>query len=82
VLNSAITYDGGHGFWTIWSAHWTGTQWVNADYFAGSLRTNTAIYLQAVAPIPGTPDVWGAGAISASNGASSNTMVAVYPSLP
>ena len=82
VLNSGITYDGGHGFWSGWSAHWTGTQWVNADYFATSLLTNTSINFQAVAPIPGTTDVWGAGAISAGNGGSSNTLVAVYPSLP
>ena len=84
VLNPSVTYDGGHGFWAGWSAHWTGAQWVNADYFGPSLLDNTAEAIRAVAPVPGTASTWGVGAISSGNVpfSSGNTMVAVYGSLP
>jgi hypothetical protein len=82
VVNPAMTYDGAHGFWAGWSAHWTGTQWVNADYFDPSM-SDTAEGFRAVAPIPGTSSVWGVGAISSGSASDpGNTMVAVYGSLP
>jgi len=80
IINGGITADGAQGFWNGYTTHWTGTKWVNADYFAfpGSWTAG----FDAVAPIPGTSDIWGVGSFGNGNGGSENTMVADYPALP
>jgi hypothetical protein len=81
TITPGIVYDNSHGFWSGYTAHWTGTAWVNADFFGSSMAT-TAESFGGVAAIPGTGDVWGVGAISPSSATNYHTMVAVYPALP
>jgi hypothetical protein len=83
VDGGGATSDNAQGFWSGASAHWTGTQWVNADTFASSLAT-AEVFIHAVAPVPGTSDVWGVGAVAASGQpvSAASTMVAVYGALP
>ncbi len=82
IVNPSITYDGGNGFWAGYSAHYTGTKWVNTDYFGPSFGHSFATNINAVAPIPGSSSVWGVGAIGSGNSSSESTLVAVNGPLP
>src|SRR5215475_2875371 len=70
LASGSLTYDGGHGFWTGWSAHYTGTGWVNTGYFGPSFYSVGSTWsaaINAVAAIPGSSSVWGVGAIGSGN---------------
>lgn len=62
-------------------AHWTGTRWLDTNNFAAQIRGGTSQLSGALAVIPGTSSVWGAGAISRSATAT-DSMVIVYGKLP
>jgi hypothetical protein len=83
LVFGSLTYDGGHGFWAGYSAHYTGTGWVNTSYFAPSFGSDYNVTIPAVAPIPGSSSVWGVGAIGSGNSpAWISTLVAVNGPLP
>lgn len=79
---SGLTYDGENGFWAGWQAHWTGTKWLDTNNFAAQIRRGTTVNTgDALAVIPGTSSVWGAGTISRS-ATVYGSMVIVYGRLP
>ena len=84
LLSNTLSYDGKSGFWSGWYAHWTGRQWLNADFSIGSQLTDTGWGNQGVTvAIPGTHSVWGVGTIDRTqNSAITNGLVAVYGPLP
>lgn len=83
VINPDLTYDDADGFWAGYSAHYTGTAWVNTDFFGPSFGSTWAASFQAVAAIPGSASVWGVGGIGSGDESPwTNTLVAVNGSLP
>jgi hypothetical protein len=85
ALWAPLKYDGAHGFWAGADAHYTGTGWVNTDYFGASFNSGSGfdVEFQAVAPIPGSTSAWGVGGIGTGNQpAWTNTLVAVNGPLP
>jgi len=82
-VSGSLTYDGAHGFWAGWSAHYTGTGWVNNGYFGPSFGSSFSAAINAVAPIPGSSSAWGVGAMGSGNSPVwTNTLVAVNGPLP
>jgi hypothetical protein len=68
TVGSPLTYDGVHGFWSGYGAHYTGSGWVNTGYFGPSFfsvsSSGFAANIEAVGPIPGSSSAWGVGAIA------------------
>lgn len=85
-VNGSAVYDGAHGFWTGYSAHYTGTGWVNTNYFGSSFYhySSSGFHagINAVAPIPGSASAWGVGAIGPGNSSSESTLVAINGPMP
>jgi hypothetical protein len=83
LLIGPLTYDDGHGFWVGWSAHYTGTGWVNTGYFGPSFGSGYNVGILAVGAIPGSSSVWGVGAIGSVDTSDwVNTLIAVNGPLP
>src|SRR5262249_5086806 len=86
LASGSLTYDGAHGFWTGWSAHFTGTGWVNTDFFGPSFYSVASGFsagINALSAIPGSSSVRGVGAIGSGNSSSAdNTLVAVNGPVP
>ena len=88
TVGSTLTYDGGHGFWAGYGAHYTGTGWANTGYFGSSFysisSSGFAVNIEAIAPIPGSASAWGVGSVAPGTASSDwvSTLVAVNGPLP
>jgi hypothetical protein len=82
ILQGPLTYDGGSGVWAGPYAHWTGTKWINA-YQIGSMPNADVWALNAMAVIPGSASIWGAGWVGESpSNQTQDSLIAVYGGLP
>ena len=62
VVSTPITYDGRRGFWSA-LARWTGTRWINLNFYAtkGLSQGLDDNFTVPVAPVPGTASAWAIG---------------------
>jgi hypothetical protein len=77
-----LTYDGHDGFWAGPYAHWTGTKWINA-YQVASMPGTDGFGFNAIATIPGSSSIWGAGSVGRSpTNQTQDSLIGVYGGTP
>jgi hypothetical protein len=67
LYSAPVAFDGKSGIWAGPWAHWTGSAWANAyigPYITTVIGNLEALSPRAIAPIPGTGNIWLAGAAS------------------
>ncbi len=72
LSDQPIIYDGRQGFWSA-LARWTGTRWINLNYYATKGRSagfeNNLLPNLPVAPIQATTSAWAIGCAYTGRGA-------------